>query len=100
MDFGIIKKPDNTEISLSDWEHIVIENKSLEKIPDVNGVNPFTNHKVVFSGVGKAYYVDKGENAGSLSLEDGIILTTSVPRLFCEQIAQKMGADVFEDDRS
>lgn len=99
MDFGRIRR-NSQLIDLPEWEKIIASNPLLEQIPDRIGINPFTKEKVVFPGKGAAYYVVDGERIGNASLEEGEILTTGIPREFCEQIAQALNANVFEDDRS
>jgi hypothetical protein len=99
MDFGKIKRAARP-IQLPEWNTIIASTSSLEQVPDRTGINPFTKEKVVFPGEGKAYYVVDGERIGNASLEEGEILTTGIPRELCEQIAQALEAEVFEDDRS
>lgn len=87
-------------ITLTEWNEIIASHNSFEQMADRTGTNPFTKEKVLFSGMGKAYYVVDGYRLGNASLEDGEILTTGIPRDVCEQVAQRLDADVFEDNRS
>ncbi len=73
---------------------------ALEQFPDRTEINPFTKEKVFSPGEGKAYYVVDGERMGNATLEEGEILTTGIPREFCDQIALSLNAETFEDDRS
>jgi hypothetical protein len=99
MDFARIRR-DVCPISLSEWNEVIASHAFLEQMPDRTGTNPFTKEKVLSSGKGKAYYVVDSERVGNASLEDGEILTTGIPPDVCEQIAQCLHANVFEDDRS
>src|SRR5688500_9023489 len=99
MEFGIIKKRKGA-ISLTEWSRCIAAHKSLEPIPDSEGVNPFTQEKVVFPGEGKAYYVKSGKKVGNLSLEDGEIKTTGVPKKLCAEIAELLSAEIHEADFS
>ena len=99
MDFARIRR-DARPITLTEWNEIIASHTFFEQVPDRTGTNPFTNEKEFFSGVGKAYYVVDNERVGNASLEDGEILTTGLPRDVCQQVAQRLYASVFEDDRS
>lgn len=96
--FGKIERLSG-EISLSEWSKIIKSDPTLEQMKDRKGVNPFTNEEVVFPGAGKAYYVESGERIGNISLENGVLLTTSVPENKCKQIGGLLGALVSKDDR-
>ncbi len=99
MDFGKINKADG-RIGLEEWQKVIDSNSSLQQAPDRKGVNPFTNEEIIFTGEGKAYYLENNEPAGNISLEEGELLTTGVPVSICEAIAKEFNAEVFEDDRS
>lgn len=99
MDFGRIKK-ESAPIGLAEWLNLITEHPALEHMPDREGINPFTNERVVFSGRGKAFYVAGGERLGNAVLEDGEVLTSGIPRETCEDIARRLGGRVWEDDRS
>ncbi len=99
MDFGLIKM-EVGEISLSEWNKIIHSSDSLIQAPDVMGTDPFTNEEVCFPGEGIAHYLINNEKVGNISLEYGELLTTGVSLSFCNEIAIKIGAKVFEDDRS
>jgi hypothetical protein len=99
MDFGKIARQ-GKEIRLHEWTHVIGSNDFLRPVPDREGVNPFTQEKVVFRGGAKAYYIQGGEKAGNLALESGEILTTGVPKSVCDTIASQLHAQVFEDYRS
>lgn len=99
MDFARIRR-DMRPITLSEWNEIIASHAFLEQMPDRTGTNPFTKEEVVFSGIGKAYYVVEGEIVGNATFEQGEVLTTSIPRKVCEQVAQRLNASVLEDDRS
>ena len=99
MDFGKIRRPDE-EIRLDEWNAVLTSNDFLRPVPDREGVNPFTQERIVVPGEGKAYYVENGEDTGNVSLEDGVLLTTGVPKTACDIIAKLLNAQVFEDDRS
>lgn len=79
MDFGKITRPDE-EIRLDEWKTVITSNDFLRPVPDREGVNPFTQGRIVIPGEGKVYYVENGEDTGSVSLEDGVLLTTGVPK--------------------
>ena len=99
MEFGRIARG-SQPIRLDEWREIIESNDFLQPIPDRKGTNPFTKEEVVFSGEGKAYYVKNGEEVGNIALEDGELLTTGVPKAICSLIAEQLGAQVFQDDRS
>jgi hypothetical protein len=99
FEFGLIKKQTG-EIYLKEWIEVIETDPSLEQVQDRKGVNPFTNEKVVFPGEGKAYYLESGKRVGNISLEDGRLLTTGVPKAKCEQLGALLGAVVESDDRS
>lgn len=99
MDFARIQILDG-EIDLDKWREAIVEMECLEQAPDRKGVNPFTNEEVVFRGEGTAFYSEGGEQIGSITLESGALLTTSVPHSFYIELAQWLGASVSEDDRS
>src|SRR2546425_1136355 len=99
MDFARIRRIERP-ITLPEWNEIIASHASLEQVPDRTGVNPFTKEAVLFSGVGKAYYMVDGERLSNASLEGDEILTTGIPQEVCEQVAQCLNASVFEDDRS
>ena len=90
----------SSEIAVSEVDALVANLDSLEAIPDRTGTNPFTGEDVLFPGRGKAYYIDDGEIVGNLSLENGEILATGVPKYVCEKIASLLGAKVTEWDAS
>ena len=79
MDFGRISR-NAQPILLDEWNQLVDSYDFLQPIPDRKGTNPFTNEEVVFSGEGKAYYVENGEKVGNIALEDG-----ELGRLVCRQ---------------
>ncbi|MGH1439423.1 MAG: hypothetical protein ACRBBR_04865 [Cellvibrionaceae bacterium] len=95
MEFRKIKRAVN-EITLFEWEALINEIPTLSQLPDKTGVNPFTNEEVIFSGKGKALYKEEG----NISLESGELLTTGVSESFCKELAIKLSAEVYEDDRS
>jgi hypothetical protein len=99
MDFGAIKRPDRA-IDHSDWQRLIADHIALEPVPDREMINPFTKVRIVASGAGKAYYSMGKKRVGNLSLEDGVIRTSGVPRDFCVELARTLGAEVLEDDRS
>ncbi|MEI8379174.1 MAG: hypothetical protein WCJ09_03540 [Planctomycetota bacterium] len=99
MDFGKITRPDE-KIRLDEWNTVINSNDFLRPVPDREGVNPFTQERIVFPGEGKVYYVENGEDTGSVSLEDGVLFTTGVPKTACDIIAKQLNAQVFKDDRS
>jgi hypothetical protein len=87
-------------ITLDEWNNLIESDPSLEQVPDRHGINPFTSEKVVFSGVGKAYFLFMGEKTGNIILNDGMLYTTGVPRSKCDEVANKLRAIVIKDDRS
>jgi hypothetical protein len=99
VDFGRIER-DSGDIGLAEWLQVITEHPFLEHMSDREGINPFTNERVVFSGQGKAFYVAGGERLGNAGLAEGQILTTGIPRDVCEEIAKLLCGRVFEDDRS
>ena len=98
MEVGVIKWPDRA-IDHSDWHRLIADHIALEPVPDREMINPFTKARIVASGAGKAYYRMGKKRVGNLSLEDGVILTSGVPRDFCVELARTLGAEVLEDDR-
>lgn len=99
FEFGIIKKQTG-EIHLLEWSKVIEKDPSLEQVEDRKGVNPFTNKEVVFPGEGKAYYLESGKRVGNITLEEGSLLTTGVPKAKCEQLGTLLEAVVEPDDRS
>ncbi len=99
MDFGKIARP-GEDIRLDEWNTVIASNDFLRPIPDREGVNPFTKETIVLAGEGKAYYVENGQDAGNISLEDGVLLTTGVPKSVCDIITKQLKAHVFESDHS
>ena len=99
FEFGIITK-ETGEIHLKEWSKVIEEDPSLEQVEDRKGVNPFTNEEVVFPGEGKAYFLESGNRVGNISLEEGRLLTSGVPKAKCEQLGVLLEALVEPDDRS
>lgn len=99
MDFGKIWRS-HGEIRLDEWSSIIASSDVLQSVPDREGVNPFTQERIVFPGEGKAYYFENGERVGSVSLENGVLYTTGVSKAACDAIANLLNAEACEDDRS
>jgi hypothetical protein len=99
MQFGVIKRP-RREISLEEWNRVIRDHPMLQQLPARTGINPFTREPMVFSGEGKAYYIEAGVPRGNICLEGGELKTTGVPRPVCSEIALQLGARVHEDDRT
>lgn len=99
MQFGRISRSEQ-RIQLDEWCEMIESRDFLQPIPDRKQTNPFTNEEVVFSGEGKAYYVEDGEEVGNIALEDGQLLITGVPKAICNLIAEQLGAQFFQDERS
>jgi hypothetical protein len=87
-------------IDLAEWEDLIATRHDLKAMHDRHGINPFTKEKVVFPGKGKAIFLVNGAPAGNAGLQNGEILTTSIPADICEELAAALNAEVFEDDRS
>lgn len=87
-------------IDLVDWDAVVDSTPNLERAPDRTGVNPFTKEPILFSGRGKALFIVDGRRVGNIVLEQGQLLTTGVPKATCLEIALRLGAQVFEAERS
>jgi hypothetical protein len=79
---------------------IIGKRDDLRAVPDRQMLNPFTKEPIVCPGAGKALYLRNGKAAGNLSLEDGEVLTTGIPRAVCEELAALLHATVRDDDRS
>jgi hypothetical protein len=99
MDFGRISR-NSQPLRLDEWNQLIDSHDFLRPIPDRRGTNPFTKEEVLFSGEGKAFYVENGEMVGNIALEDGELKTTGVPVEICRLLAERLGAHVIEDDRS
>jgi hypothetical protein len=99
MTFYLIKRKSGS-ISLEEWTGVVKSHRALERMPDRKSVNPFTKTEELISGEGKAIFNEANKSRGNFSLEKGCILTTGVPKEFCDEIAAMLNAYVYEDDRS
>ena len=99
MEFARITRTTG-DIGLDEWSELIAKFDWLEAMPDRTMKNPFTGEAIFAPGVGKAIFLEDGSGVGSASLEDGELLTTGIPREFCEQIAASISATVEEDDRS
>lgn len=97
--FFAIKRAEGS-IGLSEWSDLIATNEYLEQAPVREGINPFTQERVVFSMSGVAYYLEAGRRKGNICLEDGRLLATGVPRTFCAEVAVLLGASLYEEDRS
>lgn len=87
-------------IALEEWEGIIDTTPYLKPLPDREGKNPFNGEVIVFSGRGKALYMEHSEAVGNASLEDGEILVTGIPMSICNSIANRLRAIVENEDRS
>ncbi len=99
MDFGKIVRCESV-IDLAEWDRIIEACAFLERIPDKTVTNPFTAQAIFVSGEGRAFYLENGAMAGTITLEGGELLTDGVPKAVCNAIASQLGATVLEDDRS
>ena len=95
MLFARIARP-SRPIESSEWETLI----STQPMPAREGINSFTNEKVLFPGRGRALYIHNGQPTGNAGLEAGEIFTTGVPADICQQLAAALKAQVFEDHRS
>lgn len=94
-----IAKPSGS-IQLDQLNEIIAQRPELKPMPDRQVANPFTIESMIASGAGKAFYLEKDKPIGNLSLEDGEVLTTGIPRPICEGLALHLGADVYDIDFS
>ena len=99
MDCGKITRT-GSDISSDEWKNLIDTEQQIIHMPDRVGTNPFTQERMVFSGKDKAYYQENGVSVGNIVLESGELMTTGVPRQFCERLASALGGLVLEDDRS
>jgi hypothetical protein len=89
-----------SDLTLDDIQKVIEEFDCFQQAPDRPGTNPFTNEPMVFSGEGRAIYVDKGEPIGNFALEDGRLLFTGVPEAVVTQVAELLSANVLPWDSS
>ena len=89
-----------TDITLHDVEKIIEHFDCFEKMPDRPAVNPFTNEPLVFSGEGKAKYMEGVEASGNFGLENGRILFTGVPEVVAKEVAILIDATIQPWDNS
>lgn len=99
MQFGRISRGEQP-IQLDEWCEMIESKDFLQPIPDRKSTNPFTKEEVVLSGEGRAYFVENGEEVGNIALENGQLLITGVPKAICSLVAEQLGAQFFQDDRS
>lgn len=97
MEFCTIKK-DADDINIVEWNKIIDDFDNLEQMPDMHTHDPFNNEEILFSGKGKAYFINNNERVGNINLEHGVLLTNAVPISVCEKIARSLAAKVYEDD--
>jgi hypothetical protein len=95
--FFVIRKQTGA-ISLLDWDAIVDSTSYLERAPERAGVNPFTKEPIFFWG--RAHFLVHGKRVGNIVLDRGRLLATGVPRSKCAEIARRLGARVYDGDRS
>ncbi len=93
--FTRIAKPKDS-ILLRELDEVIAERPDLQPVPDRKMVNPFTKEPVIALGMGKALYLEQGKPVGNLSLEDGEVLTTGIPRVVCEELAALLAATVHD----
>ena len=74
-------------IRLRNLDELIAKRDDLQPVPERWLVNPFTKEPIFASGAGKALYLRRGKAIGNLSLEDGEVLTTGIPRAVCEELA-------------
>jgi hypothetical protein len=65
MDFGKRFRSAN-DITLDEWNGVIETNDFLQQVPERVGINPFTQEKVVFAGIGKAHYFENGQRVGNM----------------------------------
>lgn len=99
MDFGRIARVERV-IDEAEWQQVINSEPYLEPRAARVAINPFTKEKIDVPGRGKALYLLDGAPRGNISLENGELLTTGVPKEICDQIAALLDAKVTEDDRS
>ena len=97
MFFQVTREPG---ITLDDVKRVIDEFDCFQEMPNRQGTNPFTNEPTVFSGEGKALYVENGEPIGNFALEDGRLLFTGVPKQIVTRIAERLSANVQPWDSS
>jgi hypothetical protein len=87
-------------LTLDDVRKIIDEFECFRQMPDRLGTNPFTKESVVFSGDGKAIYIDGGEAIGNFVLEDGRVLFTGVPETIVREVAELISGTIQPWDSS
>ena len=87
-------------IRLGDLDELIAKRDDLQPFPARRLVNPFTKEPIVATGAGKALYLRRDKAIGNLSLEDGEVLATGIPRAVCEELAALLDATVHDDDRT
>lgn len=97
MEFAIINRKDN-DIALDEWEQIICSHKMLQEVPPIEGMNPFTGERVGMDGRGVAYVVVDGKKIGNITLEEGQLMSASVPDCLCEELSELLNADLHEID--
>lgn len=88
-------------IQLLDVNKLLESRMDLQPIPDRTMPHPFKKGEVVHaSGAGKANYLEANKPVGNLSLEEGEVITTGIPRSACEELAMFLDAVVLDTDLS
>ncbi|MCH9693474.1 MAG: hypothetical protein K0U72_03100 [Gammaproteobacteria bacterium] len=90
----------DSAITLDDVTRVLACFACFERMPDRGGVNPITNENMVYSGEGKAIYIENGSSKGNFSLEDGCLLFTGVPEPIGLEVAALIGAKLKPWDNS
>ena len=88
------------DLTLVDVRKIIDHFDCFEQMPDRSGLDPFTNEPLVFSGEGKAVYLEGGEAKGNFAVEDGRILFTGVPESIVKDVAALISAMIEPWDNS
>jgi hypothetical protein len=95
--FMRITRPDGA-IRTEEVDSLIAKRDDLQAIADSRMINPFTKEPITSAGT--ALYLRQGKPVGNLTVEDGDVLTTGIPRSVCEELAELLGAAVHKDDRS
>lgn len=99
MDFAKISRLGG-EIYPSEIEALIESRGDLQPLPVRSGINPFTREPTVFRPPPGAMYQPGGERRGNLTLEEGVVLTTGIPKSVVVELADTLNAEWSEDDRS